>query len=261
MTLSPAARIVLSRAAERPDHRLEFHRKLPALARGKMIDALLARGLIDETEGDYRLGDGAVLVEDAASGLMLTTLRITDAGLAAVGHQATATAAATAAVPDTATDADRAPQAASDKVVAQEAAAVADAIGAAPPARTSLRQAAQAVLTAWDGEANRDADISAALAAPMDALRALLARAGRPTRQPGTARQGSKKDAVLAILRHGASVDDIAEATSWNPNTVRGFLAGLKKQGFPIAATGRVSPHETARRGNKGRRTIYHLGG
>ena len=30
MSLSPAATIVPTRAAERPDRRLEFHRKLPA---------------------------------------------------------------------------------------------------------------------------------------------------------------------------------------------------------------------------------------
>ena len=46
MSLSPAATIVLTRAAERPDHRLEFHRKLPTGGRHKMIDALLREGLI-----------------------------------------------------------------------------------------------------------------------------------------------------------------------------------------------------------------------
>ncbi len=62
MSLSPTAMIVLTRAAERPDHRLEFHRKLPTAARHKMIDAMLRDGLIVETLGDYRLGDGATLI-------------------------------------------------------------------------------------------------------------------------------------------------------------------------------------------------------
>jgi hypothetical protein len=84
MSLSPAATIVLTRAAERPDHRLEFHRKLPTGGRHKMIDALLRDGLIVETQGDYRLGDGALLIEDSATGLMLTTLALTDAGFRAL---------------------------------------------------------------------------------------------------------------------------------------------------------------------------------
>ena len=46
MSLSPAATIVLTRAAERPDRRLEFHRKLPTGGRHKMIGALLREGLI-----------------------------------------------------------------------------------------------------------------------------------------------------------------------------------------------------------------------
>ena len=45
MSLSPAATIVLARAAERTDRRLEFHRKLPTGGRLKMIDALLRDGL------------------------------------------------------------------------------------------------------------------------------------------------------------------------------------------------------------------------
>ena len=95
MSLSPAAMIVLTRAAERPDRRLEFHRKLPTAARHKMIDAMLRDGLITETLGDYRLGDASLLIEDAATGLILTTLVLTDAGLAAIGRQGDATATAT----------------------------------------------------------------------------------------------------------------------------------------------------------------------
>lgn len=107
MTISPAATIVLTRAAERPDHRLEFHRKLPTGGRHKMIDALLRDGMTAETLGDYRLGEGSTLIENSATGLMLTTLRITDAGLAAVAHEVgTATAAPNAnTAPMAATDA------------------------------------------------------------------------------------------------------------------------------------------------------------
>jgi hypothetical protein len=97
MSLSPAATIVLTRAAERRDHRLEFHRKLPTGGRHKMIDALLRDSLIAESQGDYRLGNGALLIEDAVTGLMLTTLTLTDAGLRAIHRNPPGTDAATGA--------------------------------------------------------------------------------------------------------------------------------------------------------------------
>ncbi len=259
MTLSPAATIVLTRAAERPDRRLEFHRKLPTGGRHKMIDALLRNGLIAETLGDYRLGDGSTLIEDATTGLMLTTLRVTDAGLAAVGHQAPM-------------QPDRAPQAAADTTVAQEPAAVADALEAATvapiagtPARATMRQAAQAVLAAWDDEASRETDIIAALEGPMETLRALFAeRAPRATTAaPRTPRTGTKQEAVLALLRRdeGASGPQIAEATGWAAHTVRGFLAGLKKKGFSIETLDRVRMIGPNKAGAKGSYTVYRTAG
>ena len=63
-----------------------------------------------------------------------------------------------------ATDADTA----TDDAVAREAATVADALDAAPtaPTRAILRTAAQAVLDAWNDEANRETDIIGALEGP-----------------------------------------------------------------------------------------------
>ena len=58
--------------------------------------------------------------------------------------------------------------------MAQEAAAIADALDAATvanPGRATLRQAALAVLAAWDDEAKLTTDIVAALEAPMATLR------------------------------------------------------------------------------------------
>jgi len=162
MTLSPAATIVLARAAERPDRRLEFHRKLPTGGRHKMIDALLRDGLIAETHGDYRLGDGALLIEDSATGLMLTTLALTDAGFRALNLDPPSSDA----TPEQgATGAPTAPDTAS---VQAEALAVADALDAAHLApvgapRANLRDAAAAVLAAWMDETNRETDIIAAL--------------------------------------------------------------------------------------------------
>ena len=95
MSLSPAATIVLARAADHPDRLLQFDRKLPAAARHKMIDALLRDRLITETEGDYRAGTGATLNLDSETGLLLTTLALTGDGLRAIGRTPTATVAGT----------------------------------------------------------------------------------------------------------------------------------------------------------------------
>jgi len=159
------------------------------------------------------------------------------------------------------TDADTA----TDDAVAREAAAVADALDAAPtaPTRATLRTAAQAVLDAWNDEANRETDIIGALEAPMAALRtALGARIARPvTTGPRPARTGTKQEAVLAMLRRseGATVAQIAEATAWRSHTVRGFLAGLKKKGIQVAILERVRQVGPNRDGAKGSYTTYKL--
>ena len=256
MTISPAATIVLTRAAEHSDRLLEFHRKLPTAARHKMIDALLRGGLIAETKGDYRLGDGALLVEDAVTGLLRTTLAMTDDGFRAVDREP----------PATATGADTAPHAASAEAVAQEAAAVADALDAAPVAptgRANLRTAAAALLAAWNDQANRDTDIIAALEAPMEALRALLAeKAPRAEGTPRKPREGTKQEAVLTLLRRteGATIAQITETTAWASHTCRGFLAGLKKKGIKVETLERVRA-VGGKEGAKGSYSVYHLAG
>ena len=261
MSLSPAATIVLTRAAERRDRRLEFHRKLPTGGRHKMIDALLRDGLIAETQGDYRLGDGALLIEDSVTGLMLTTLALTDAGLRAINLDP----ADTDATPDT--GATVAPTAAYDSAVAQEAMAVADALDAATAAptprdtaRTTLRHAAANLLAAWDDQDNRDTDIIVALEAPMATLRTLLAEnASRTDATPRKPREGTKKEAVLNMLRRaeGTTIAQIAEATGWARHTVRGFLAGLKKKGIKVTTLERVRMVGPNKEGAKGSFTIY----
>jgi hypothetical protein len=262
MSLSPAATIVLTRAAERPDRRLQFHRKLPTGGRHKMIDALLRDGLIVETQGDYRLGDGALLIEDSATGLMLTTLALTDAGFRALNldppgsePEADACAADAPTAPDTA-------------AVQAEALAVADALEAAQAApvaapRATLRDAAAAVLEEWDDRDNNQYGLPEAI----ERLRAALAaKPGRPAREPGTPRkprEGTKQEAVLNLLRReeGATVAQIAEATGWASHTVRGFLAGLKKKGIQVTTLERVRMVGPNRDGAKGSYTVYQTGG
>ena len=255
MSLSPAATTVLSRAAERPDFRLEFHRKLPTSGRNKMIDALLREGLIAETLGDYRLGDASTLIEDAATGLMLTTLALTDAGVRAIDREP----------PSTATDANTAPHAASAEAVAKEAAAIADALDAAtvaPTPRTNLRIAAVAVVAAWDDQNNSDTDIIAALEAPMEALRILLAGTSkREATTPRKPREGTKNEAVITLLRRdeGATIAQVIEATGWQQHTVRGFLAGLKKKGIKVEILEKVRMVGPNKEGAKGSYSVYAI--
>jgi hypothetical protein len=166
-------------------------------------------------------------------------------------------------VPDTAATvaADAAPQ--GEDVPAPEAAQAAPTATATP--RASLRDAAAAILSAWDDEANRDCDMIAALDAPMEALRTLLAgkptRAARDASAPRKPREGTKQEAVLAMLRRpeGATVAQVADAMGWATHTVRGFFAGLKKKGHAVEVKSRermVGPNKT---GAKGSFTIYSL--
>ncbi|MCX7384897.1 MAG: DUF3489 domain-containing protein, partial [Alphaproteobacteria bacterium] len=151
----------------------------------------------------------------------------------------------------------------SDEAVAQEAAAVADALDAANVAatpRTNLRAAAAAVLAAWDDQDNRDTDIIAALEAPMETLRALLAeKAPREATAPRKPREGTKQEAVLALLRRteGVTIAQITEATGWQQHTVRGFLAGLKKKGIKVETLEKVRMVGPNKEGAKGSYSVY----
>jgi biotin operon repressor len=93
-------------------------------------------------------------------------------------------------------------------------------------------------------------------------LDAALAGPAPRAAAPRGPRQGTKQEQVLAMLRRadGASGPQIAEATGWNSNTVRGFLAGLKKKGFTIETLDRVRMVGPNRDGAKGSYSVYRLG-
>jgi hypothetical protein len=130
-----------------------------------------------------------------------------------------------------------------------------------PPNGTNLRQAAQAVLDAWDDDTDQSA-----LAGPMERLRAMLAKPARAARDPHAprkAREGTKREKVVAMLRRpeGATVAQIADATGWAAHTVRGFFAGLRKRGVAVAVLERVRRVGPDKAGAKGGYTVYRVAG
>ena len=155
---------------------------------------------------------------------------------------------------------------AADVAVAAAPAAVARAPETPPvaPMRANLRQAAQAVLDAWNDEASRQTDMSGALAGPMAGLQATLAGPSlrAVTGAPRKPREGTKQEHVLALLRRpeGASGPAIAETTGWASHTVRGFLAGLKKKGVQVETLERVRQVGPNKQGAKGSYTVYRIG-
>jgi hypothetical protein len=101
----------------------------------------------------------------------------------------------------------------------------------------------------------------------MNALREILAKPARSTREPGAPRkprEGTKQEQVLALLRReeGATIAQICEATGWQGHTVRGFFAGLKKrQGIEVQVLERVRQVGPNKKGARGSYTVYALCG
>ncbi len=258
--LSDTALVLLNKAATRDDRLAEPPTHLPAAARNAVVRSLLKQGLLIEDAVALNHPLAWRTDESDADLRCSIALRITNDGFRALnldppGSDAEADTAAS--------DAPTAPDEAS---VQAEALAVADALEAAqgapkPAPRASLRAAAAAVLEEWDDRDNQQYGLPAAI----ERLRAALAaKPGRLAREPGAPRkprEGTKQQAVLAMLRReeGATVAQIAEATGWASHTVRGFLAGLKKKGFQVATLERVRMVGPNKEGAKGSYTIYAI--
>ena len=215
MKLSDTQSLILSKASQHEQGLAAAPQGLPAAARNAVFRSMLKNGLLAECAAPREYA-GLAWREDADGARI--ALRITDAGLRAIGVEPDEGAA-----PDTATVADTAPTAAPD---AQPRTGGRPARGSRPgracgagrgrprrgprppgparprPCRRAARtsaQAAQAVLDAWDDDADRGA-----LAGPMERLRAALAKPARAARDPDAPRkprEGTKQEKVLAMLR------------------------------------------------------------
>ncbi|MCR0985290.1 DUF3489 domain-containing protein [Roseomonas populi] len=240
--LSPTQAQILAAAAHHPAQLAEAPLNLPVAARNAVFQAMLKAGLVEEVPAT---GDGTAMV-----------LRITAAGLAAVGASCTTEPAREAGV--------GAQEGGEGQpgITAAQGGQEPPVAPAAPQSRTSLRDAATALLVAWDAGLERPA-----LPASMEALRAALrrGRATRPPRDPSapcTPRDGTKQQAVLTLLRRkeGATIAQVTEATGWAQHTVRGFLAGLKKKGQAVEVLERVRQVGPGSQGAKGSYSIYRIG-
>jgi hypothetical protein len=265
MSLTDTQRAILTAAAQHPE-RLAFPpERLPGGARQKVAKALLRQSLVATQQRPADDASALWMVEGES-----VLLKITDHGLRAIGVEPAAPASEDEqpAAQTTAQDAPAAPLGGQEPAPQGEGASEPEPAQAAPtPApRAGLRDAATAVLAAWDDEGSREADIIGALEGPMAALRALLAgKPARATREPSAPRkprEGTKQEQVLAMLRRpdGATIAQIMETTGWQQHTVRGFFAGLKKrQGIEVQVLERVRQVGPNKEGAKGSFTIYYL--
>jgi hypothetical protein len=279
--LSDTQRVILSAAAQHEMGLARAPKTLPAAARNAVFRSLIKNNLLTEINAPREhVGLGWRQDEDGT----WIVVRITDEGLRAIGidpnaddapeedeqsaeaiarRNAERRAAAEAATPVADTAPTGGEDAAEGDAPAEDAEPAQDAPTPAP--RASLRDAAAAVLAAWDAspaQGATDNPISRAI----EALRAALAgkppRAAREPRAPRKPREGTKQETVLALLRRaeGATIAQICEATGWQGHTVRGFFAGLKKrQGIEVQVLERVRQVGPNKEGARGSYSVYHL--
>jgi predicted ArsR family transcriptional regulator len=216
--LSDTQAVILSAASQRDDGAvlpLPETLKIKGGAVDKVLGSLKAKGLIDH--------QGAPRGDDPPP------LRITRAGLEAIGVETQDDASEGARPADTgATSADAGAEA------IDAAAPGAEADGAATPANTGKTAKSKARVTK-------------------------AASADSPTPRAGT-----KQAQMIEMLKRpeGATVEQIAAATGWQHHTIRGAISGAlkKKLGLTVEATRtrEVGPNKA---GAKGSSTVYRITG
>jgi len=240
-TVSPTQARILSAAAQHPAQLAEAPPNLPTAARNAVLQSMLRAGILEEVP--------------SPDGSATTMVRITAAGLAAIGEPSRAEPVGEAVV---AAQEGREGQQASIAASEAQEPPVAPAV---PHPRITLRDAATALLVAWDAGIERSA-----LPVSIEALRTALSRAGAsgPAYGPSAPRQpreGTKLQAVLTLLRRpdGATIAQVIEATGWAQHTVRGFLAGLKRKGHTVEVLERVRQVGPGAQGTKGSYSVYRI--
>jgi hypothetical protein len=218
--LSDTQAVILSAASQRHDGAvlpLPETLTIKGGAVAKVLGSLKAKGLIEH--------QGAPRGDDPPP------LRITRAGLQAIGVETEDDA------PEGASPADTGATAADAGAQASDAAAMTETDGAATPAKTGKAKPAKVKSTKPEK------------AAPAD----------KPTPRAGT-----KQARMIELLRRpeGATVEQIAAATGWQHHTIRGAISGAlkKKLGLNVEATRtrEVGPNKT---GAKGSSTVYRIVG
>jgi cell division septation protein DedD len=223
--LSDTQLVILSAAAQRADLSvlpLPDSVNLKGGALNKVMDSLRNRGLIRVLGGDG--GPERVV--------------ITSEGMSAIGVEAEDE--------DAPTPADTGATPAEGDGAVDTSTPAADADSAATPAKSKP--------TRGKGKAR------ATKAAPPTSE---PEAAGEPSPKP-TPRTGTKQAQMIEMLKRpeGATVEQIAEATSWQHHTIRGAISGAlkKKLGLTVEATRtrEVGPNRT---GAKGSSTVYRIVG
>jgi Protein of unknown function (DUF3489) len=220
--LSDTQAVILSAASQRDDGAVL---PLPETLKIK-------GGAVDKVLGSLKAKD-LIAHQGAPRGDDPPPLRITRAGLEAIGVETEDDASEGATPADTGVTAADAGVQASD--------------GAAPATR------ADAAAT----PAKRRARTKAAKVKSTKAEKA--AAADKPTPRTGT-----KQAQMIELLKRpeGATVEQIAEATGWQHHTIRGAISGAlkKKLGLTVEATRtrEVGPNKTGARGSS---TVYRITG
>jgi hypothetical protein len=181
MALSDTAIRVLTEAGQHAFRLATPPKHLPSAACNAVLRSLLKGGYVDECPAPFEYIDLGWRQQDGA----WTALRVTDAGLLAIGAeprgsaQAAPDASLAANASETPAEAHSAPPTASaapEGLQAPNAADAASEAATAAPAstsRASLRNAAQRVLSAWDDDAEARPGLPAAINAPRARLAAL----------------------------------------------------------------------------------------
>jgi hypothetical protein len=230
--LSDTQAVILSAASQRDDGAvlpLPQTLKIKGGAVAKVLGSLKTKGLIDHL--------GVPRGDDPPP------LRITRAGLEAIGVAEDESDSAPAPITD-------APQGAPD---AQEAVTA----GQDPQAPVERAQAAKAPTAANTARpaAKRKTETTKARSS---------AKQAKDASEKPTPRAGTKQARMIELLKRpeGATVEQIAAATGWQNHTIRGAISGAlkKKLGFKVEATRtrEVGPNKT---GAKGSSTVYRIVG